>query len=142
MVEAVALQGLRLSSADAWIGSALTLAPCLLWLAALVALARRGRTPVSILTRLRWTRPTGEPASWRPCGSLSFWVAAFPALYALIMFGEYLYTGGAAPFIGWSDPISDDALYIGTACLAVVALAVPPYLRFRRQPACARRAAQ
>jgi len=141
LTEALAWQALCLAPMDLWTGRITTLAPCLLWLAALTALARRGRTPVSILTRLRWTLPAGRPASWRPCGSLSFWVAAFPALYTLIMFGEYLYTGGMAPFMGWTDPISDSLLYIGTTCLAIVALAVPPYLRFRRQPACARCAA-
>ncbi len=141
LMEVLALQVLRLDSMAVWASRALALAPCLLWLTILLALARRGRTPVSVIMRQRWVDSAGKAVSWRPLGSLSFWIAAAPVLYTLIMFGEYLYTGGMAPFMGWTDPISDSMLYIGTTCFAIVAIALPPYLRFRRQPAYVSRAA-
>lgn len=135
------LQFLNLLPMNIWVSDALVVFACLLWLTVLVALARRGRTPASVLTRQRWLDAAGGRASWRPLGSLSFWIAALPSLYTLIMFGEYLYTGGFAPFMGWKNPISDSMVYIGAACLMVVAIALPPYLRFRRQSTCLGRAA-
>jgi len=139
VLEALALQALPQDArnfAD-WVNNILLVAPCLIWLAVLVALARRGQTPACILTRWRWVDAAGQPASWGPLGSLSFWLMAAPVLFASLMLGEDLCLTGQG-HIGWPPPFAHYGPGIGAACLMVVVIALPPYLHFRRQPACTR----
>ncbi len=128
-----ALQYLRLIPADVWVTNALSALPCLLWLAALLALARRGRTPASLVMRRRWGDAAGKPVRWRPLGSLSFWLAAWPALFMALLFGEDLCVGWPdSSWNGWPPPFENYGLGLMTACLMTVAIALPPYLRCRR----------
>ncbi len=141
VLEALALQALPQDSrnfAD-WANNILSVAPCLLWLAILVALARRGQTPACLLTRCRWVDAAGKPVSWGPLGSLSFWLAAAPGLFVSLVLGEGLCLAGQSP-IGWPPPFANYGPGIGAACLMVVAIALPPYLHFRRQSVCVGRA--
>ena len=114
-----------------WTYDTLSVAPCLLWLAVLLVRARRGRTPASIVTRRRWVDAAGQPASWGPLGSLSFWLAAWPTLFVLLLFGEELCLTGQAP-IGWPPTFANYGPGLVAACLMIVAIAAPPYLRCRR----------
>ncbi len=142
VLEALALQALPQDSrnfAD-WVNNIFSVAPCLLWLAVLLALARRGQTPACIVTRWRWVDAMGKPVPWGPLGSLSFWFAAAPVLFAVLILGEGLCLAGQSP-IGWPPPFANYGPGIGAACLMVVAIALPPYLRFRRQSTCLGRAA-
>jgi len=142
VLEALALQALPQDSrnfAD-WVNNILSVGPCLLWLAVLVALARRGQTPACVVTRWRWVDAVGKPASWGPLGSLSFWLTAAPVLFVSLLFGEGLCLAGQSP-IGWPPPFANYGPGIGAACLMIVAIALPPYLRFHHQSACLGRAA-
>ncbi len=135
VLEALALQTLPQDArnfAD-WVNNILLVAPCLLWLTVLVVLARRGQTPACIVMR-RWVDAVGQPVSWGPLGGLSFWLAAAPVLFVTLMLGEGLCLTGQG-HIGWPPPFANYGPGIGAACLMVVAIALPPYLHFRRQPA-------
>jgi len=68
VLEALTLQALPQDARNLadWGNNLLSVAPCLFWLAALVALARRGRTPACVLTRWRWVDAAGQPAPWGP----------------------------------------------------------------------------
>jgi len=136
VLEALTLQALPQDARNLadWGNNLLSVAPCLFWLAALVALARRGRTPACVLTRWRWVDAAGQPAPWGPLASLSFWFAAAPVLFASLLFGEELCLSGQVP-IGWPPTFANYGPGIGAACLMIVAIALPPYLHFRRQPA-------
>ncbi len=136
LMEALALQPLRLMYMPVWANNTLSALPCLLWLMALAALARRGRTPASALTRRRWVDDAGKPVSWRPLGSLSFWIAAAPVLFVSILFAEDLCLAGLDwSWNGWPPPFENFGPGLWAACFMIVAIALPPYLRFRQHPA-------
>ena len=138
LMEAV-LQVLHLVPTDVWVNNVLTALPCLLWLAILMALARRGRTPASIMTRQRWVDAAGMPVSWGPLGSLSFWIAAAPVLFTSLLFAEDLCLAGPGwSWGGWPPPFENYGPGIGAACLMIVVIALPPYVRFHRQADCVR----
>ena len=138
LMEGLALQFLPLDSTYWYVsvGNALLESTCLLWLAVVVALARRGQTPASVVIRRRWVDVTGKPASWGPLGSLSFWIGAAPALFASLLFGEDLCLAGPEwSWGGWPPPFENYGPGIAAACLMILGIALPPYLRFRRQTA-------
>jgi hypothetical protein len=104
-----------------------------------MALARRGQTPASAVMRRRWIDAGGQPASWGPLGSLSFWTAAAPVLFTSLLFAEDLYLAGPdLSWGGWPLPFENVGLGIGAASLMIVAIALPQYVHSRRQAACVR----
>lgn len=135
LVEALAVQFLGLIPLDTWVDNALVGLSCLLWLAALLALARRGRTPASLVMRRCWVDGTGQSVSWGPLGGVAFWLAALPALFTLITFGENLLIVGQANAWNLLPPFANIPAGGEAAGILIVAIALPPYLRFRRQAA-------
>ncbi len=129
------------ASMTAWMANALSIVPCLIWLMILVALARRGQTPASIVTRQRWVDATGKPLSWGPLGSIAFWIAATPVLFMVVEFCENFFLLGAAYSWDLLPPFANINAGVQAACLMIIAIALPPYLRFRRQSVCVRRTA-
>jgi hypothetical protein len=101
-----------------------------IWLALLLAFARRGRTPGQAALGLTLVTQEGTSAGWRAVGDLGFWCAA---LFVLVGPGLLLVVLNPASI---GDSFTNWTLQVAAYFVAVGAIALAAHGLARRRPTC------